>query len=85
MARASIAIKSRDIVGNDLRIELYCVFFGTDMDRPDATLIQITAAANDTPATWRQKRNAAIQSEADKLGVSWNGKIISDADLLRDA
>jgi hypothetical protein len=85
MARVSVAIRSRDIVGNDLQIELYCVFFGSDMNAPDATLVKVTASASDTPASWRQKRNAAIQTEADRLGISWNGRIISDADLLRDA
>lgn len=85
MARAAVSIRSRDIVGNDLQIELYCVFFGTDLRTPDSTIVSVIASANDTPAAWRQKRNAAIQAEADKLGISWNGKIISDSDLLRDA
>lgn len=85
MARCAVSIRSREIVGNDLLVEMYCTFFGPDLSRPDATLVSVLASATDTPATWRQRRNAAIQKEADTLGISWNGKIISDADLLRDA
>lgn len=85
MARAAVQVKNREIVGNDIRLELYVIFFGTDLAAPDATLVSVTATGTDTAATWRQKRNGAILAEAERLGIAWNGKIVSDADLLRDA
>ena len=68
MARATVQVKNRVVVGNDLELELYVIFFGTD-----------------TFATWKARRNAAIAAEAQRLGINWNGRIVSDADLLRDA
>lgn len=85
MARAVVSIRSREASGNDLIVEMYVTFFGADMAKPDSSLVKMTASPTDTPANWRSRRNAAIQTEADRLGVTWNGKIISDGDLLRDA
>ena len=85
MARAAVTIKGREIVGDEIAITLHVIFFGTDLAAPDATLLTVNSAAGDTPAAWRQKRNGAIQAEATRLGIAWNGKIVSDADLLRDA
>lgn len=85
MARAAVSVRSIEPTGNDIVVELYIVFFGAEMAKPDATIVNVTSTMTDTPAVWRSRRNAAIQSEADRIGVSWNGRIISEADLLRDA
>jgi hypothetical protein len=85
MARAAVTIKGREIVGEEIAITLHVIFFGSDMAAPDATLVTVNSAAGDTPAAWRQKRNGAITAEAQRLGINWNGRIVSDADLLRDA
>lgn len=85
MARCLIQVKDREIVGNDVRLTLFLLFFGADVVTPDSTTVMVTASATDTASTWKTKRNAAIQEEATRLGYSWNGRIISDADLLRDA
>lgn len=85
MARAAVTIKGREIVGEEIAITLHVIFFGSDMAAPDATLVTVNSAAGDTPAAWRQKRNGAIAAEAQRLGINWNGRIVSDADLLRDA
>ena len=85
MARAAVQVKNREVVGNDVRLQLYVIFFGTDMAAPDSTIIEVLATGTDTFATWKARRNAAISAEAQRLGITWNGKIVSDSDLLRDA
>ncbi len=85
MARATVQVKNRVVVGNDLELELYVIFFGSDMAAPDSTLIKVLATGTDTFATWKARRNGAIAAEAQRLGINWNGRIVSDADLLRDA
>jgi hypothetical protein len=85
MAKAAVTIKGREIVGDDIAVTMHVTFFGTDLGASDSCLVTVRLGGNDTPATWRQQRNGAITAEAQRLGITWNGKIVSDADLLRDA
>ena len=93
MATAYVAIKSHSVADDNLTLELYVVFFGSDVNgyRPtpqspnvgDSTIVRLVMTGTQNPGVIRANRNAAIQSEANRLGINWNGKIFAVSDVLQ--